>query len=1038
MTVEYNELEFENNLINHLVNLGGSKQWEYLPQVKTTDQLWDNFKHILEQHNQDRLDQPLSMTEFNQVKAEIQKQTKTPYDAGQFLYGTNGISQIEIDRDDGKHVYLTVFDQDQIGAGNTVYQIVNQIERPAIIPGRKDRRFDTTLLINGLPIIQIEEKADGRDAKEALNQMHQYIEEEQYTDIFGTVQILVALTPHDARYMANTTAEKFNTDFAFQWQRAEDNKPVLDAMQFADLMLSIPMAHQMATNYMILDGTPKHKMIKIMRPYQVYATKRVISKIRNHTFGMDDQRIGYVWHTTGSGKTISSFKAAWLASRLPNVDKVVFMVDRIALTNQTVDEYKAYDPENTEDSNSGVVTETANRWALANKLKRKGNGIIVTSTQKMDAMVRSNEFKAVNKNIVFIVDEAHRSTSGDMLQRIKQAFPKSAWVGYTGTPVFPAENGKSKTPTTRDIFGDVIHTYTIQDAIKDGNVLGFKVDFETTLTETVLREQYLPEYFKARYPKMTDEEIQERIVNMTEDDMDDKVEPSVYDENPKHVELVVKDILKNWNKRSVNGKYNAILTTHVGGGKASTPMAMQYYEEFKKQNAKREQPLRIGITFSQDTSNGDNQLNTNNSLRKAMADYNEMFGTSFDDKQVKEYTEQVVSRLNRTIDDGKYFDIVIVVDQLLTGFNAPQLNTLYVDRTLKGAALIQAYSRTNRVYDMQTKPFGRIVNYRWPNHTELLMKKALAKYANRDSASVQTSLFNGSGENEGVIAPTYDEVKKKLHKVVNSLASFSDDFTDIPASEAAQEQMYKDLRQYNHLMAIAKQDDNYDDKHPEKLLTSLGMSEDNEEILTTTLANKLKTKIAQKHHLDLSQVDLQMEHVKEIKVNWDYLEGLIAEVMNKYHDNDIEGAKKSAEEVEKISDKLEDRSYAAKILRFIEDIFNGKVKANEYPVLQKHIKGLIDNNNDDQQRTAIFNYKKRWGLADIQDSHLINEILDRHVIGADDLNGNGELDNIVREGQAVYKTDAEDDEVKGLSKIKYRTHLRRDINKFADKLKKEY
>lgn len=175
MTIWKSELAFENELINHLSNLGGTKQWEYLPQIKTTDQLWDNFKRILEQHNQDRLEKPLSPTEFNQVKAIINK-LNTPYEAGQFLYGTNGISQIEIDRDDGKHVYLTVFDQDQIGAGNTVYQIVNQIERPAVIPGRKNRRFDVTMLINGLPIIQIEEKADGRDAKEALNQMHQYIE----------------------------------------------------------------------------------------------------------------------------------------------------------------------------------------------------------------------------------------------------------------------------------------------------------------------------------------------------------------------------------------------------------------------------------------------------------------------------------------------------------------------------------------------------------------------------------------------------------------------------------------------------------------------------------------------------------------------------------------------------------------------------------------------------------------------------------------------------------------------------------------------
>lgn len=364
------ELKFEDELIDMLVNLGGSKQWEYLPHVKTSDQLWENFKQILERNNQDKIDSALSKNEFAQVKAEINN-LKTPYQAGQFLYGMNGISQVEIDRDNGDHVYLTVFDQDQIGAGNTVYQVVNQIQRPAVIPGRKNRRFDTTLLINGLPIIQIEEKADGHRVNEALNQMQQYIEEEQYTGIFSTLQILVALTPHDARYMANTTSDNFNTAFAFHWQREEDNQVVTDAKEFIGKMLSIPMAHQMATNFMILDGTPHHQMIKIMRPYQMYATKRVIDKIRNHQFGIDDQRIGYVWHTTGSGKTISSFKAAWLASRLPNVDKVVFMVDRVALTNQTVDEYEAYDPENTEDSNGGVVTDSANRWVLNKKLRKK-------------------------------------------------------------------------------------------------------------------------------------------------------------------------------------------------------------------------------------------------------------------------------------------------------------------------------------------------------------------------------------------------------------------------------------------------------------------------------------------------------------------------------------------------------------------------------------------------------------------------------------------------------------------------------------------
>lgn len=1028
MSVETNELQFEDKLIDYLVNLGGTKQWDYVPEIKTTEDLWNNFKKIIEQHNQDRLDNPLSDAEFKQIQMLI-GQLETPYQAGQFLYGMNGISQVEVDRDDGQHVYLKIFDQDNIGAGDTIYQIVNQIERPAVIPGRKNRRFDTTLLINGLPIIQIEEKADGHDAKEALNQMHQYIEENQYSDIFSTVQILVAITPHDSRYMANSTSDKFNTDFSFRWQRAADNKPVFDWKEFANNMLSIPMSHQMATNYMILDGTPKHQMIKAMRPYQVYATQRVIRKLRQHTFGIDEQGAGYVWHTTGSGKTISSFKAAWLASRLPNVDKVVFLVDRRALTDQTVDEYQAYDPENTEDSNGGVVTDTANRWVLERKLKKDGNGIIVTSTQKMDSMVSSQDFKRIDKNIVFIVDEAHRSTSGDMLKRIKESFRKSAWIGYTGTPVFETH------PTTSEVFGDLIHAYTIRDAIADGNVLGFKVDFETTLTDSILREQYLPEYFRSRYPKMSDEDIQTKIDNMDDDDMDDSVKPSVYDENPKHVELVVDDIIKNWNKRSRDGEYNALFTTHVGGGKASTPMAMMYYHEFKKRNKDLEKPLKIGITFSQDTSNGDKQLQNNNSLREVMSDYNEEFGTSFDDTQVKEYTAQVVSRLNRTINDGRYLDLVIVVDQLLTGFNAPQMNTLYVDRTLQGAALIQAYSRTNRVYDMQTKPFGRIVNYRWPHHTEVVMKKALATYANRDSANIQLDL---PGVTDGVVEKPYEDIKKDLKNVVDQLADYSDNFTRTPDDMNRVEEMYSGLREYNHLMSMVKQDDKYDDKNPDELLNELGMNTDTEEILTTTLTNEVKTKVAKYHKVDFSQIDLKMEHVKEVQVNYDYLEELIADLMNQYHDDDLDSANKTASEIKTIADKVDDRKYAEQINQFTSDVLSGNVKYEDYPVTQKDIKNLVSGHNNMRLRNDIFEYKKIWGLADIDSSQSINKIVMNHTKSADDLNINGILDKIVKEGSTVYRTDADSDEVKDLSKIKYRTHLRRSFKKFADEIIEKY
>ncbi|MDY3983670.1 MAG: type I restriction endonuclease [Veillonellaceae bacterium] len=269
------ELEFEKDLINFITSgefvgsndnelskiLVERHRWIYEKKIKTTKALWDNFRQILYEHNQDILKEPLSDMEFAQVKRIIED-LHTPYEAGQFLYGINGISQVEIDLDNGRHVYLTVFDQKQVGAGNTVYQVVTQIERPSKISGRENRRFDTTLLINGLPIIQIEEKIDGDKINEALNQMQQYIEERQYTDIFSTLQILVAMTPNCIKYMANTTAEDFNSDFAFEWQNPKTNKTVYRWEEFANFFLTIPMAHKMATSYMILDGTKNRQSLK--------------------------------------------------------------------------------------------------------------------------------------------------------------------------------------------------------------------------------------------------------------------------------------------------------------------------------------------------------------------------------------------------------------------------------------------------------------------------------------------------------------------------------------------------------------------------------------------------------------------------------------------------------------------------------------------------------------------------------------------------------------------------------------------------------
>lgn len=1049
--LEKKEIPFENKLIDYLTKIGGSKQWEFVPEIKNTADLWANFKRILEQNNQDQLDQPLSDQEFEQIKVAISN-LNTPYEAGQFLYGVGGRSQVEVDLDNGQHKFLTVFDQDQIGGGMTQYQIVHQIQRKAVIPGKRDRRFDTTLLINGLPIIQIEEKADGHIADEALNQMHQYIDEGQYTGIFSTLQILVAMTPHDIKYMAITDVQSFNKDFAFRWQREKDNKPVYDWHEFANRMLSIPMAHQMATNFMILDGNKFHPNIKVMRPYQVYATKRVIQKIRQHDFERDnDQRIGYIWHATGSGKTISSFKAAWLASRLPNVDKVVFLVDRVALTDQTVDDYKAYDPDSDIEGNGGVVTDTANKFDLRRKLRAKGSTVIVTSTQKMASLVRKGSKKESkplsDKHVVFIVDEAHRSTSGEMLDSIKKVFPKSAWVGYTGTPVFSEKAKPSqkteKAKTTHDIFGDPLAIYTIKNAIADGNVLGFKVDFENTIPKKTLESQYLPAYYKKYFPQLTDEQIKRRIADMSPEDMDDAVSPTVYDNNEAQVKSVVDNIIKYWPQRSRNGEYNALLTTHVGGREPSTPMAMMYYHEFMRRNAELKHPLKIAITFSMDNRNDDDMVANNRSLHEAIQDYNKIFGTSFEDKDVKAYTADVVSRLNRTAGDKKYLDLVIVVDQLLTGFDAPQLNTLYVDRTLKGANLIQAYSRTNRVFDNQTKPFGHVVNYRWPANSKKLMDEALAIYANAASANVQTEIAppNEPGE---IIVPSYEEIISTLKKVVSQLAreNITAEFSRIPQDSdmAAQDQMYVYLRQYNKLVAEAKQCTEYAEETPESFVKKIGMTLDQENELITVLAKRLLEHIARRDSSsgDPIKIDMRVEHVQEITVNYSYLLQLVAEMMNALHEGNKEVAANKSKEIKDLAAQLDDQAKAQQINDFTDDAMSGGVPLSKYPYDESDIPEMLTNHQEKTVRERILVWKKKWGVVDIKDSQKINEVIYKHVEGEDDLNVDGTEDLLVREAASVYKSDAEDEEIKGLPRIRYRNAFRSSLKDLADAIKGNY
>ena len=1011
------ELEFENEVIDYLTKIGGVKQWEYKKDIRTTEQLWDNFKVILEQNNQARLDGPLSDTEFKQVK-KIISSIDSPYKAGQFLYGVNGVSEIEVDLDNGKHVFLTVFDQAQVGGGNTVYQVVNQICRPKIIDGKQDRRFDVTLLINGLPIIQIELKKALHSTTEALNQMEQYIAEKQYSDIFSTLQILIAMTPYDIRYMANTPLQSFNRAFAFSWQNEEDALPVRSWKTFADKVLSIPMAHDLATRYMILDGTKNKESIKVMRPYQVYATKRALDKVRQCDFSNVQNKLGYIWHTTGSGKTITSFKTAWLASRLPNVGKVVFLVDRVALTNQTADHYKAYDPVAGFENKTGVVSDTANVTELARKLTKKSDqNIIVTSIQKMSRYVMRDSFKPLNENILFIVDEAHRSTgkgaeNDGMLETIRKAIPTAAWLGYTGTPKFPETN---------DIFGELLHAYTIKEAIADKNVLGFNVEFKETI---------------------------EAPENPTEEDIDDNIRGSVYDTSPEHVDLVVKDIFDNWQKRSNNGKYNALFTVHVGGNKASTPRAMEYFDKFIEENERRaaDKRLKVAISFSADTSNSAHQLKTNENLHRAMVVYNQMFGTAFDMTNVRGYTDDLARRLNKTADDGNYLDLVIVVDQLLTGFDAPELNTLYIDRTLKGGNLIQAYSRTNRMHNLIDKPWGNVVNYRWPEQNEYEMNEAFAIYSNRASADEQLVLedLKEGNEESGILSKPFSKVQAEMHEVIDKLSTLTSDFVRLPSSEKEQDEVFESLNDYNRLLSQLKQYTEDDDKNPvsayddpEDFYERLGITEDQEVILTTVIAGELKERRAKREDIDISQVNLSMVHIHDVTINYDYLVELIAQMADEVHENNMVNAEKTRDVIHVEIAKSDNEQEKEKVRNFVSQIFTKEFKFDSYPAPRtiEKMNQAMDRAQKDTNIQLLTNFIRTWGLDNSAKPKELAALIQKHRLGQEDMDKQGELTAIMNDAKADYKEIAAS-HIAELTWVRYRIEFRKAFYGMADEIKK--
>lgn len=778
------ELEsiIEKNLIDQLVL--GDSQWTYRPDLKSEKDLWDNFRYILEQNNKDRLNgQPLSDNEFEQVKNQLQ--FSSFYKAGEWLVGENGKVMVHVQRDTEK-LHLVVMNHEHIAGGSSVYEVINQYSTlQSDKENGKDNnsRFDVTLMINGLPMIHIELKNKSHPYMEAFNQIKRYIGEGKFTGIFSAVQMFVVSNGVDTKYFSAASDTELNPKFMSGWLD-EENNPVTDYIDFAKSVLSIPQAHEMIARYTVLDEDSKRLIL--LRPYQIHA----IEAIRESS---KQGKSGYVWHTTGSGKTLTSYKATRnLLMDIPSIDKTIFLIDRKDLDAQTTLAFQAYANNDLVD-----VDETENVNDLKKKLKSDDRQVIVTTIQKLQRLVTKRlkedtpEYNKIrNLKLGFIVDECHRAVTPATKRELERFFKNSLWFGFTGTPRFD-ENSYPQMGdlprTTEALYGKCLHKYTIMNAIHDNAVLGFQVEHNG--------------------PK----------------NIDDETDSKVY-ENEKHM-LKVLDVIinKSYHKLGFqNGKgktYVGLLTT------SSIQQAQKYYELLTKVK-NGETPLvidekikqvlpdfpKFAITYSV-SENKDNSMVNQDKMTKSIDDYNKMFGTKFDISQIQSYNGNLNKRLARK--DSKYksrneqLDLVIVVDRLLTGFDAPCMSTIYIDRQPMGPHdLIQAFSRTNRIFD-KNKAFGQIVTFQAP----VIFKECV------DNA---VKLYSAGGTKESVLAE-WNVVEPAFKKALSALRVSAEKPEDIASMSEKEKKIFvKIFQEFDTLFAQLKSFTKYDDS----MLKDYGITEE--------------------------------------------------------------------------------------------------------------------------------------------------------------------------------------------------------------------
>ena len=920
------ELEkmIEEKLIEQLVY--GESQWTYRDDLKTEADLWKNFKYILEQNNKDRLNgEPLSDTEFEQVKNQLQ--FSSFYKAGEWLVGENGKVQVHVQRDT-ERLHLVVMNHEHIAGGSSVYEVINQYsalgDSESSSTSSRDRRFDVTLMINGLPMIHIELKNKQHSYMDAFWQIKKYIGEGKFTGIFSAVQMFVVSNGVDTKYFAAASDTELNPKFMSGWVDQENN-PVPDYIDFAKSVLRIPEAHEMIARYTVLDEDAKRLIL--LRPYQIHA----IESIREAS---KTGKSGYVWHTTGSGKTLTSYKATRnLLMDIPAIDKAIFLIDRKDLDTQTTMAFQAYANNDLVD-----VDETDNVNDLKKKLKSDDRQVIVTTIQKMQILISKRlkegtpEYSKIkNLKIAFVVDECHRAVTPKTKRELERFFGRSLWYGFTGTPRF----GENPYPqlgdlprTTEELYGKCLHKYTIQNAIHDKAVLGFQVEHNG--------------------PK--------NII--------DETDASAYD-NETHMLRVLDIILnKSYHKLGFqNGKgktYEGLLTT------SSIQLAQKYYELLSRVkrgetdlviDEKIKQVLpdfpKFAITYSV-TENEEGSHVNQQKMQQSLDDYNGMFGTKFELSQIQSYNGNLNKRLARK--DAKFasrneqLDLVIVVDRLLTGFDAPCMSTIFIDRQPMGPHdLIQAFSRTNRIFDTN-KTYGQIVTFQAPKLFKEGVDNAIKLYS--------------AGSTEVALVSEWDEVEPAFRKSLAALRVSAATPEEVSTMSMKEKRVFAKMFQtFDRLFAQLKSFTRFEDS----MLEDYGITETEYEDYVGRYKNvmeEIKLEDGGKDNTDEDPVEVDPDYelmaYSNTKIDYEYIIHLIQNIVTPADDSEDITPEERQKQIDEVKQYVEEmRKDNAKVADIMSNLIS-EIEVDENKYKGQSILNIVENMKRDCIDRVISDFCYTW------------------------------------------------------------------------------